>query len=245
MKMAIDINCDMGESFSLYKMGDDEAIMPYITEANVACGFHGSDPNHMHKTVKLAKQHNVKIGAHFSLPDLHGFGRREMKIDREEMANIVIYQIGALREFLNMANVELAHLKPHGALYGMAAREEHIAQAICDASEHLEVPIFGLSGTLHEEIYTARGLDFRAEFFADLDYDDNGRLLITREHPALDPIKVGENALRAVRDGIVISANGKENPVRAETICIHSDTPNVLDIAKAVQTSLSDYLALA
>ena len=240
--MSVDINCDMGESFGIYKMGEDESIMPYITEANVACGFHGSDPNHMRTTVELAKRHNVKIGAHFSLPDLAGFGRREMKIDREEMANIIIYQIGALKEFLKILNVPLSHLKPHGSLYGMAARQEHIAHAICDASEHLDVPIFGLSGTLHEEIYTARGIAFRAEFFADLDYDDNGKLLITREHPHLDPITVGEKALRAVRDGIVVSSSGKENAVRAETVCIHSDTPNVLAIAKAVNTALADHM---
>ncbi|MCP4185815.1 MAG: 5-oxoprolinase subunit PxpA [Hyphomicrobiales bacterium] len=241
--MAIDINCDMGESFSLYKMGNDEGIMPYITEANVACGFHGSDPNHIRTTVELAKKHNVKVGAHFSLPDLAGFGRREMKIDREEMANIVIYQIGALNEFLKIAGVPLAHLKPHGSLYGMAARQEHIAHAICDASEHLDVPIFGLSGTLHEEIYTARGLEFRAEYFADLDYDDNGNLLITREHPTLDPAIVAEKALRAVRDRIVVSVSGVESPVRAETVCIHSDTPNVLEIAQAVKEALSEHLA--
>jgi UPF0271 protein len=241
--MAIDINCDMGESFSLYKMGNDEGIMPFITEANVACGFHGSDPNHMRTTVELAKKYNVKVGAHFSLPDLAGFGRREMKIDREEMANIVIYQIGALNEFLKIEGIPLAHLKPHGSLYGMAARQEHIAHAICDASEHLNVPIFGLSGTLHEEIYTARGLEFRAEYFADLEYDDNGNLLITREHPTLDPATVAEKALRAVRDGVIVSVSGVENPVRAETVCIHSDTPNVLEIAQAVKEALSEHLA--
>ena len=123
--MTININCDMGESFGLYVMGDDEGVMPYITQANVACGFHGSDPNHMRKTVELAKQHNVKVGAHFSLPDLPGFGRREMKIERDELANIVIYQIGALKGFLDVAGVSLSHMKPHGALYGMAARRAY------------------------------------------------------------------------------------------------------------------------
>lgn len=240
--MTININCDMGESFGLYKMGDDEAIMPFITEANVACGFHGSDPNHMQKTVSLAKQHEVKVGAHFSLPDLPGFGRREMKIDREEMANIVIYQIGALKGFLDVAGVKLSHMKPHGALYGMAAREEHIAQAICDACETYRVPIFGLSGTLHEEVYSARGLEFVPEFFADLDYDETGKLLITREHPKLDPATVAEKALKAIRDGLVISTKGTEVAVKAETVCIHSDTPNVIDIAQAVRSSLQPYL---
>lgn len=243
--MAVNINCDMGESFGLYKMGDDEAIMPYVTEANVACGFHGSDPNHMNKTVKLAKQHGVKVGAHFSLPDLAGFGRREMKIDREEMKNIILYQVGALKGFLEAEGVPLSHMKPHGSLYGMAARQEHIAQAICDVGEIFKVPIFGLSGTLHEEIYTARGLEFVAEFFADLDYDDDGNLLITREHPHLDADEVGEKALRAVKDGIVVSTGGKEVPVLAETVCIHSDTPNVLDIAQSVRAALGGYLDAA
>ena len=241
--MAVNINCDMGESFSLYKMGNDEGVMPFITEANIACGFHGSDPNHMSRTVRLAKRHNVKVGAHFSLPDLAGFGRREMKIEREEMANIVIYQIGALKGFLEAEGVELAHLKPHGALYGMAARQEHIAHAICDAGEVFQVPIFGLSGTLHEEIYTTRGLEFVPEFFADLDYDDDGKLLITREHMPVDAQEAGRRALRAVKDGILLSSGGKEVPVIARTVCIHSDTPNVLDIAQSVRAVLSDYLA--
>jgi 5-oxoprolinase (ATP-hydrolysing) subunit A len=242
MTQPVNINCDMGESFGLYRMGDDEAVMPYITEANVACGFHGSDPNHMRKTVTLAKQNNIRIGAHFSLPDLAGFGRREMKIDRAEMANIVIYQIGALKEFLEVCGVKLNHLKPHGALYGMAARDENIAHGICDAVKHLDVPIFGLSGTLHEDIYKARGLEFRAEFFADLDYDDNGKLLITREHSALEADVVGEKARRAVEEGSVLSVGGKSIPVLAETICIHSDTPGVVAIAKAVRAAVSDRL---
>ena len=240
--MAININCDMGESFGLYKMGDDEAIMPFITEANVACGFHGSDPNHMQKTVGLAKQYGIKVGAHFSLPDLPGFGRREMKINREEMANIIIYQIGALKGFLDVAGLELNHMKPHGALYGMAAREEHIAHAICDACETYGVPIFGLGGTLHEEIYTTRGLNFVQEFFADLNYDETGKLLITREHSALDPAVVAGKALRAVRDGLIVSTTGTEIKVKVETVCIHSDTPNVIDIAQAVHKALKPYL---
>lgn len=240
--MKIDINCDMGESFSLYNLGNDEAIMPYITEANIACGFHGSDPNHMRKTVRLAKQHNIKIGAHFSLPDLAGFGRREMKIDREEMANIVIYQIGALKGFLEAEGVELSHLKPHGALYGMAARQEEIAHAMSDAAEIFQVPIFGLASTLHEKIYETRGLEFIPEFFADLEYDDSGRLIITREHPELNPHDVGQKALRAVKEGIVVSTGGKEISVKARTVCIHSDTPNVIEIAHCVQTALSEYL---
>src|SRR5262252_7654626 len=126
----IAINCDMGESFGLYKMGDDEGLMPHITIANVACAFHASDPSVMAKTVRLAKRHNVKVGAHPSLPDLQGFGRREMKMPREELANCVLYQVGALKAFLDAEGMKLNHIKPHGALYGMAARAEPIAEAI-------------------------------------------------------------------------------------------------------------------
>jgi UPF0271 protein len=239
--MSIGINCDMGESFGLYKMGDDEGMMPYITEANVACGFHGSDPNHMRKTVELAKRHDVAVGAHFSLPDLPGFGRREMKIDREEMANIITYQVGALQGFLKMADMKLNHLKPHGALYGMAANQEHIAQAVADVGVHFKVPVFGMTSTLHEEIYTARGLEFRAEYYADLDYGDDGGLIITREHHAVDPDKVAARCVRAYTDGVTESINGVEIPVRAETICVHSDTPNAIDVAKAVFEAMAPH----
>lgn len=239
----VGINCDMGESFSLYKMGDDAAIMPFITHANVACGFHASDPNHMRKTVELAKQHQVGVGAHFALPDLSGFGRREMKIDREEMANIILYQIGALKAFTDLAGIELTHLKPHGALYGMAARLEHIAEAVADAAEMYDVPVMGLAGTLHETVYGRRGLPFLAEFFADLDYDDDGSLIITREHHAVDPGTAAARVVSAVQEGKINSINGKPIKVRAETICFHSDTPNAVEIARAVRDAVQNLKA--
>lgn len=238
--MPVDLNCDMGESFGLYKMGDDEGIMPFITQANVACGFHGSDPNHMRSTVELAKKYGVRVGAHFSLPDLQGFGRREMKIDREEMANIILYQIGALKGFLDAAGMPLSHLKPHGVLYVMAARQEHIAHAVADAAEIYKVPVLGLAGTLHEEIYGQRGLDFQAEFFADLEYGDDGSLIVTRKHDAVDPDFAGKRAAQAVRDRRIYSVNGKPLEVQADTICIHSDTPNAVDIAKAVKKAIGE-----
>lgn len=237
--MHVDVNCDMGESFGLYKMGDDEGMMPYITQANIACGFHGSDPNHMRSTVELARKNNVKIGAHFSLPDLAGFGRREMKIGREEMANIILYQIGALKGFLDAGGVALSHLKPHGALYGMAARMEHIAHAVADAAEVYGVPVLGLAGTQHEMVYKERGIPFSAEFFADLEYDDNGSLIITRSHGEVDPGYAASRVIDAMRNGKVDSVNGKSLPVRADTICVHSDTPNAIDIAKAVNAAVN------
>jgi UPF0271 protein len=243
--MSVAINCDMGESFGLYKMGDDEGMMPLISVANVACGFHGSDPNHMRATVRLAKEHGVKVGAHPSLPDLQGFGRREMKIERDELANIIIYQVGALKGFLEAEGMTLNHLKPHGSLYGMAARQEHIAHAVCDAADIFGVPLFGMINTLHEKIYQERGHRFVAEYYADLHYGDDGGLLITREHEAVDPADAAERALRAIEEGKTRSVGGVDVAVRADCICVHSDTPNALAVAKAVREAVKPYLAEA
>ena len=243
--MAVAINCDMGEAFGLYRMGDDEAIMPLITVANVACGFHASDPVVMHKTVRLAKQHGVKVGAHPSLPDLQGFGRREMKIPRAELADILVYQVGALKGFLEAEGMELNHIKPHGVLYGMAARQEEVAHAVCDAADVFGVPLFGMAGTLHEKVYADRGHRFVSEFYADLDYDGNGGLIITREHHAVDPRMAAERCVRAVETGKVKSTAGNDVPVRADSVCVHSDTPNAADIAKAVREALAPFMGRA
>src|SRR5579872_786499 len=207
---ALAINCDMGESFGLYKMGDDEGMMPLITIANVACGFHASDPSVMARTVRLAKQHGVKVGAHPSLPDLQGFGRREMKIAPEELTNAILYQVGALKGFLDREGMSLFHVKPHGSLYGMAARDPVMAKAVAAAAKVFGVPVLGMAGTQHETVYRAEGLDFISEYYADLDYDDAGNLLITREHHAVDPGMAAQKALRAVREGKVASVNGKD-----------------------------------
>lgn len=236
------INCDMGEAFGLYRMGDDENIMPLITVANVACGFHGSDFNHMRKTVQLAKRHGVKVGAHPSLPDLQGFGRREMKIGREELANCIIYQVGALNGFLDAEGMALNHIKPHGALYGMAARLEETAHAVADAADVFKVPLMGMINTNHQKVYTARGHAFIAEFYTDLDYNDDGSLIITREHAAVDPAQAASRSVRAIKEGKVQSVGGKDVAVRADAICVHSDTPNAVEIAKAVRDAVRPYL---
>lgn len=240
--MATAINCDMGESFGLYRMGDDEGMMPLISIANVACGFHASDPDHMRATVRLAKAHRVKVGAHPSLPDLQGFGRREMKIGREELANCIIYQVGALTGFLEAEGMELNHIKPHGSLYGMAARIEEIAHAVCDAADVFGVPLLGMKYTLHEKIYTGRGHAFVAEYYADLEYDDNGGLIITREHAAVDAEKAARRCVRAIEEGKTESVNGVDVEVGADCICVHSDTPNAIEIARAVREAVRPYL---
>ncbi len=232
------INCDMGEAFGIYRMGDDEALMPLVSVANVACGFHASDFNHMRKTVRLAKQHGVKVGAHPSFPDLQGFGRREMKMSGDELTNCIIYQVGALKGFLEAEDVVLNHIKPHGSLYGMAARSEAVAEAICDAADVFKVPLMGMIGTQQEIVYKARGHAFIAEYYADLGYNDDGTLIITREHKAVDPTEAASRCLRAMAEGKTKSIHGRDVSVGADSICIHSDTPNAVEVARAVRDAL-------
>ncbi|MFO1055587.1 MAG: LamB/YcsF family protein [Dongiaceae bacterium] len=241
--MGLAINCDMGESFGLYRMGDDEGIMPFITIANVACGFHASDPSVMRKTVRMARKHGVKVGAHPSLPDLQGFGRREMKMEPQELTDCLIYQVGALKGFLDAEGLPLNHIKPHGALYGMAARTEAIAEAVADAAQVFGVPLMGMARTRHEEVYTRRNIRFIPEFYADLDYDETGRLIITREHEAVDPAAAAERTLRAIREGKVRSVQGPDVPMHAECVCVHSDTPGAVAVAKAVREAIKEYLS--
>ena len=238
----VTINCDMGEAFSIYRLGDDDSLMPLIDVANVACGFHGSDFNHMRKTVRLAKQHGVKVGAHPSLPDLQGFGRREMKIGRDELTNCLLYQIGALKAFLDAEGVALNHIKPHGSLYGMASRIEDVAEAVADAADVYKVPLFGMKGTLHETIYQRRGHTFVAEYYADLDYNGDGSLIVTREHDAKDPTEAASRCLRALTDGKTRTVAGNDVAVGSDSICVHSDTPNAVAITEAVRAAVRPYL---
>jgi UPF0271 protein len=234
----VSINCDMGESFGIWRLGDDAELMPVIHLANVACGFHGSDFNHMRGTVRLAKRHNVQVGAHPSLPDLQGFGRREMKIERDELANCLIYQIGALKGFLDAEGMALSHIKPHGALYSMAARQLPIAHAICDAADVFQVPLLGMTGTLHESIYPERGHRFIAEFYADLEYADDGSLIVTREHPPVHAARAVARCMRAVRDGMVTSIGGQDVALGSDSICLHSDTPGIVECARMLREVL-------
>jgi 5-oxoprolinase (ATP-hydrolysing) subunit A len=243
--MALAINCDMGEAFGLYRCGDDEGIFPFITIANVACGFHASDPVVMRRTVKLAKQHRVAVGAHPSYPDLQGFGRREMKMSRDELSACLVYQVGALKGFLDAEGMALNHIKPHGALYGVAARDEQIAHAVADVAEVFGVPLMGMAGSLHEKVYTGRGIGFVPEYYTDLDYNDDGGLIITREHEAKDAAQAVARTLRVVKEGIATSINGRDFPMRAECMCVHSDTPGAVDLARAVHAALQPWLGTA
>lgn len=243
MVRKVGINCDMGEGYGLYRLGDDEAIMPFITEANVACGFHASDPRIMRRTVQAAVRHGISIGAHPSLPDRQGFGRREMQVEPEELTDMFVYQIGALKGFLDAEGVQLGHVKPHGAIAGMVARSEPLAEAICNAVMPFGVPLYGVPGTLLEKACLARGQAFISEFYSDLDYSDDGNLIITRVHHAVDPTDAAARCVRAIVEGKAQSMNGRDFPVRAESICVHSDTPGALEIARAVHAAVKPYLA--
>jgi 5-oxoprolinase (ATP-hydrolysing) subunit A len=234
------LNSDMGEAFGIYDLGADDALMEHISLANVACGFHAGDPVVMHRTVRAAKAHGVGVGAHPSYPDLQGFGRRVMTMDSDELAATLVYQIGALKGFLDAEGMALTHVKPHGALYGAAARDDGIADAIADAAAVFGVPVMGMAGTAHERVYTARGLEFWAEYYVDLDYDDDGSLIITRKHIAYDPDEATARLERVVREGVAVSVSGKEIPMRADTVCVHSDTPGAAELARAVAAKLEE-----
>ena len=237
--MGMTINCDMGEGFGLYRLGNDAALMPHIDLANVACGFHASDPSIMHETVRLAKQHGVKVGAHPSLPDMQGFGRRAMVIAPDEVEDLVIYQTGALKAFLDTEGLPLNHVKPHGALYGMAARDEAIAGAIANAARIFGVPVLGMAFTAHEAAYRKKGVAMIGEFYADLAYDGDGNLILSRVHDAVDPAQAAARVVRVMREHVV--ATGRDIPLPAETICVHSDTPAAVAIAAELAKTLRQH----
>lgn len=235
--MAIDINVDMGESFGGYKLGNDEEVMKYISSANIACGFHASDPSVMNHTVKLAKKYGVAVGAHTGLRDLQGFGRREMKITPEELKSDTVYQIGALDAFLKINNMKMQHVKPHGVLYRMAGQDEGYAEAYIEAVSEYNPELYILigSGTVLWEKGIKAGLRMAAEVLVDLNYDAKGNWIIEREKKAWAPQEVADRAISVVRDGKIPTIEGKLIRVRADTICCHGDAPNAADIVKRIR----------
>jgi len=240
--MKIDLNCDMGESFGRYRVGADEALMPFITSANIACGYHAGDPLVMDRTVRLAVKHGVGVGAHPGFPDLMGFGRRQMQLGPEEIENYVLYQVGALAAFAQAAGAELAHVKPHGALYNMAAKDMELARAIVRGVECLskDLIMVCLAGSAMVEAAEEAGLRVAREGFADRAYNPDGTLRSRRLPDAVieDPQAAAERAVRMVRDGVVIAHTGEEIPLCVDTICVHGDTPTAVEIAKTIRREL-------
>jgi UPF0271 protein len=237
----VDLNCDMGESFGVYRIGADEEVFPHITSASVACGFHGGDPSVMRRTVESARRYGVAVGAHPSLPDLVGFGRRVMDVTPEEVYDLVVYQVGALLGFAAAAGVPLQHVKPHGALYNMAASRAELAAAIARAVRDVDrdLALFALAGSQLVQAGEAEGLKTVNEAFADRNYLRDGSLVSRRRADAqvTNVEEAARRAVRMVREGTVPSVDGEAVTVRADTICIHGDGPHAAEFARRLRVS--------
>lgn len=237
----IDLNCDMGEAFGPWPMGADEALMQHITSANIACGFHAGDATVMRKTVRLALRYGVAIGAHPGFPDLQGFGRRNMQCTPDEVYAMVLYQIGALQAIAKAEGGSLAHVKAHGALYNMAAKDralaDAIAKAVKDAGEHLV--LFGLSGSAQTAAAEAIGLRTAHEVFADRTYQNDGTLT-PRSQPGAMVATVEDavtQALQMATQGRVTTLQGQTIALRADTLCLHGDGEHALQFAVAIHAA--------
>jgi len=243
LKNRIDINCDLGESYGEFKVGNDAEIMPHITSANVACGFHAGDPVTMAQTINLAKKQKVAVGAHPGFPDLMGFGRREMQLASEEAKNYVIYQISALQGFAKTANLSLQHVKPHGALYNMAVKDEKLSKAIAEAAKAVDnnLIVFAPSNSVLARIVAKNGLRVAYELFADRAYNSDGSLVSRKQSNAIihEPKKVVERVAQAVKERTVLAIDGKiVNLGEVHTVCVHGDTPNAAELAKNLNEGL-------
>jgi len=240
MANKIDFNCDMGESFGMYKMGLDEEVIKHITSANIACGFHAGDPNWMRTTVKLAEEHGVAIGAHPSFPDLSGFGRRAMNASALEVKNDVIYQMGALQAFTGAKRLQ--HVKPHGAMYNMAVDDQDLATAICEAVLEVDsdIVLLALAGSQWISVAEDLGLRVGREIFADRALNTDGTLVSrTKEGSVIHDIQeVVDRSLRMVTEGKAVAISGEVIEVEADSLCLHGDTPGAVDMAQALKQAL-------
>ena len=240
--LRIDLNCDVGESFGRYQLGDDEGVLRHVTSANVACGLHAGDPSVMRRTVRLAARLGVAVGAHPGFPDLVGFGRREIQAAPGEIEDLVLYQIAALAGMVAAEGGRLRHVKPHGALYNMASRDRTLAAAVARAVAAADprLTLVGLSGGCLLDAGLAAGLEVASEAFADRAYEATGALR-SRTRPAAvvhDPTVVVDRVVQMIRSGVVTAATGEAVQVRADTVCIHGDTPGAAALAAAVRSGL-------
>lgn len=238
----VDLNSDLGESFGNYKIGMDNEILPLITSANVACGFHASDPVVMCKTVKMAKESGVAVGAHPGYPDLVGFGRRNMNIATDDVTAMVIYQIGALKAFCAANGITMQHVKPHGAMYNMAEKDDKLAEAICRGIKEADDTLILLGPGSGKMVQAAKkiGLKTAGEVFADRAYMEDGSL-VPRSQPGamiVDEDEAVERVLKMVNEGTVTAITGKEIPVQADSICVHGDGQKALLFVKKIRTAL-------
>ena len=239
----VNLNCDLGESFGEYTIGMDEQVIPYITSANVACGFHASDPLIMNQTVELAKINSVEVGAHPGYPDLVGFGRRNMEIPPSHVKRIVQYQLGALDAFCNIHQHKMSHVKPHGAMYNMAAKDRKLAMAICEGIYDYNKELIFLGMYQSEMIKAAKevGLLSVNEVFADRAYEFDG-CLVARSKPGAvidDDHLIVKRVLKMIKDKTVITIDHKEIPICAESICVHGDHPKAIELVSKLRKELT------
>ncbi|WP_377887315.1 LamB/YcsF family protein [Alkalihalobacillus sp. R86527] len=239
MTTLIDLNCDLGESFGAYSIGEDEKVLELVSSANVACGFHAGDPRIMNRTVKWAKEHHVGIGAHPGFPDLTGFGRRKMIISPEEAYTLVLYQIGALHAFCSAHEVELQHVKPHGALYNMASKDAELANAIAQAVKDFDsnLILFGLANSELIQAAKLAGIRYASEVFADRTYQPDGTLTPRTEKHAIitDEIAAIDQVISMIKHGTVIAVDGSEITIEADTVCVHGDEPSALAFIQSLR----------
>lgn len=250
MAYKVDLNCDLGESYGAYTIGGDSAIIPYITSANVACGYHAGDPIVMQNTVAACKKAGVAVGAHPGFPDLIGFGRRNMDVSPAEMKAYVMYQTGALQAFCKAAGVPLAHVKPHGAMYNMAGKSMPLARAICEGIAEVDdkLILLGLSGSALMDAAAAVGLPFACEVFADRGYEEDGSLVKRGTPGAMieDADEAIARVLRMVTEGKVQAKTGKDIPLSAHSVCVHGDGAHALAFVKKIgETLQANGVALA
>ena len=242
MAFKVDLNCDLGESFGNYKIGGDDKIIPLISSTNVACGFHAGDPVVMKKTIETAKKNNIGIGAHPGFLDLMGFGRREMKISIDEAKAYVLYQLGALGAFCKSEGVKLQHVKPHGALYNMAAKDYKLSRAICEAVAEFDnsLIILGLSGSETLKAAKDLGLKYASEVFADRAYEEDGSLVARSKEGAMihDENEAIERVVKMIKEQKVTSITGKEISIKADSICVHGDGEKALLFVKKIREKL-------
>ncbi len=238
----VDLNCDLGESFGTWTLGQDEALMPYLTSANIACGYHAGDPAVMKRTVRAALKHGVALGAHPGLPDLVGFGRRNLDISPEEAFDLTVYQLGALQAIARAEGGTLHHLKPHGALYNMAATNAALAEALAEAVYQVqpELLLYGLVGSELTRAGEKLGLRTAHEVFADRTYQADGTLTPRRQPDALisNADAALAQVLRMVQHGVVRSQQGTDVAMRADTVCLHGDGAHALEFAQGLHAAL-------
>jgi len=241
--MKIDLNCDLGESFGAYILGLDDQVLPFISSANVACGFHASDPVVMANTVALAKQAGVAVGAHPGYPDLQGFGRRNMTIPPKDVKAMVQYQVGALQAFCTANGLKLQHVKPHGAMYNMAGKDPELAMAICQGIQEVDpsLILLGLSGSAMLTAARQLGLRCAKEVFADRAYEEDGSLVARSKPGAMitDEEEAVQRVIRMVKQGVVTAVTGKDIPIQADSVCVHGDSPKALAFVQKIRAALT------